>query len=202
LTNAIKSCKSKYTSATAFGWSPGLLDEWVNLFQGKDVLDYGCGYGGSSFFISNFAKSVVGVDSAKACISHCRKQAIDNASGNATFQLSSDLHLEFRDNSFDCLYSNDFIEHLHPADARLHLAEAFRVIRPGGCYLCYTPGRSSGPHDITKAFYPQGFCFPSLGSHLYEYTPFELQEFGISVGFCVCFPKSKTDILALFQKSL
>ena len=52
LTNAIKSCKSKYTSATAFGWSPGLLDEWVNLFQGKDVLDYGCGYGGSSFFFN------------------------------------------------------------------------------------------------------------------------------------------------------
>jgi cyclopropane fatty-acyl-phospholipid synthase-like methyltransferase len=71
LTNSIKSCKAKYTSAKAFGWNPGLLEDWINLFSQKDVLDYGCGYGGSRFFLGKVANSVTGVDSAEACISHC-----------------------------------------------------------------------------------------------------------------------------------
>ena len=102
---------------------------------------------------------------------------------------------------FDCIYSNDFLEHLHPDDARLHLAEAFRVLKNGGYCLCYTPGRGSGPHDITKAFYPQGFGFPSRGSHLKEYTFDELTSVASSVGFIVEFPDNKADILALLRKA-
>ena len=68
LANAIKVCKAKYTSAKAFGWSPGLLKDWIHLFRQKDVLDYGCGYGGSTFFLGTVANSVTGVDSAEVCI--------------------------------------------------------------------------------------------------------------------------------------
>ena len=200
LTNSIKSCKAKYTSAKAFGWNPGLLEDWIDLFSQKDVLDYGCGYGGSSFFLGNIANSVTGVDSAEACISHCLQVKSEQLVENILFFQSSDLRIRFEKMKFDCIYSNDFLEHLHPDDARLHLAEAFRVLRPGGFYLCYTPGRGSGPHDITKAFYPQGFGFPACGSHLKEYTSRELIDLASSVGFIVEFPDKKADILALFRK--
>jgi SAM-dependent methyltransferase len=78
----------------------------------------------------------------------------------------------------DFVYSNDVVEHLHPDDLDDHLRGVLRVLRAGGRYLCVTPNRLSGPHDVSRHFAetPQGF-------HLREYTLGELADRFTAAGF-------------------
>lgn len=80
--------------------------------------------------------------------------------------------------SIDFVYSNDVVEHLHPEDLGDHLRGVLRALRPGGRYLCVTPNRLSGPHDVSRHFAetPQGF-------HLREYTLSELADTVAAAGF-------------------
>jgi SAM-dependent methyltransferase len=80
--------------------------------------------------------------------------------------------------SVDFVYSNDVVEHLHPDDLGDHLRGVLRVLRADGRYLCVTPNRLSGPHDVSRHFAetPQGF-------HLREYTLGELADRVATAGF-------------------
>ncbi|MCX8042887.1 MAG: class I SAM-dependent methyltransferase [Desulfobacterota bacterium] len=82
------------------------------------------------------------------------------------------------DNSIDLTLSNQLIEHLHPEDARAQLKELHRILTPGGKYLCITPHRLSGPHDISRYF---DRC--ATGLHLKEYVISELVHLFRDVGF-------------------
>jgi SAM-dependent methyltransferase len=78
----------------------------------------------------------------------------------------------------DVVYSNDVAEHLHPDDFLDHARAILCALKPGGRYLCVTPNRLSGPHDISKHFsdVPRGF-------HLREYTALELGAALRAAGF-------------------
>ena len=62
-------------------------------------------------------------------------------------------------------YSNQLMEHLHPDDALEQLGEIYRALGPGGVYVCITPHRFSGPHDISRFFDAE-----ARGFHLKEYS--------------------------------
>jgi SAM-dependent methyltransferase len=118
---------------------------------------------------------------------HCRSvDAIDaTANGfsvsipeNLTFQVGDGSALPFADGAFDLAFSDQLLEHLHPDDARLHLQEVCRVLRPGGRYLCLTPNRLNGPHDVSRFFESE----PS-GLHLREYSRGDLRKVFLESGF-------------------
>ena len=69
----------------------------------------------------------------------------------------------------DCAYSDQLIEHLHPDDAITQLRAVYEALRPGGIYLCITPNRLTGPHDVSR-----GFDVVATGFHLREYSLSEL----------------------------
>jgi SAM-dependent methyltransferase len=75
-------------------------------------------------------------------------------------------------------YSNQLMEHLHPDDAFEQLCEIYRVLAPGGIYLCLTPNSLTGPHDISRYF-----DSVATGFHLKEYSIRELTGLFRSVGF-------------------
>lgn len=91
--------------------------------------------------------------------------------GHYEFRVFDGFHIELEDDSADLAYSRDVAEHLHPDDFLDQAVEIRRVLRPGGRYVCVTPNRLSGPHDISGDFtdVPQGF-------HLREYTDSELAD--------------------------
>lgn len=66
-------------------------------------------------------------------------------------------------------FSNQLMEHLHPEDALEQLHNIWTALSPGGVYICITPNRLNGPHDISKYF-----DVVATGFHLKEYTAFEL----------------------------
>jgi predicted SAM-dependent methyltransferase len=47
--------------------------------------------------------------------------------------------LPFHDLSVDCCYSEHFLEHLYPEEAKLHLAEVHRVLKRSGVYRIVVP---------------------------------------------------------------
>jgi ubiquinone/menaquinone biosynthesis C-methylase UbiE len=81
-------------------------------------------------------------------------------------------------NSVHVVYSNQLMEHLHEEDAFEQLKNIFNALTENGCYVCITPNRLSGPHDISAYFdnYARGF-------HLKEYTYYELNQLFHKAGF-------------------
>jgi SAM-dependent methyltransferase len=76
---------------------------------------------------------------------------------------------KIKEKSVDIIFSDQFIEHLHPEDTRLHFELAFKILKPGGKYLFCTPHAFTGPHDISCFFSSKPECF-----HLKEWTYYEL----------------------------
>lgn len=80
--------------------------------------------------------------------------------------------------SVDVAYSNQLMEHLHPDDAAEQLKNIYDALAPGGVYICITPNRLNGPHDISRLFDKV-----ATGFHLKEYTTLELSRLFRKVGF-------------------
>lgn len=82
------------------------------------------------------------------------------------------------DGCVDLAFSSHVIEHLRTDDAQLHLREMHRVLAPGGRYICVTPNRLWGPHDVSRYF-----SDVPVGLHLREYTHNELLGMMKDAGF-------------------
>lgn len=103
-----------------------------------------------------------------------------------TAQVPPNFHLALSDGdsvpvppeSIDVAYSHHVMEHLHPDDAFDQLTNLYRALKPGAIYICITPNRLSGPHDISLYFDQV-----ATGFHLREYTTGELVTLFRKVGF-------------------
>ena len=98
----------------------------------------------------------------------------------ANFQLiiSDGVTIDVPPGSVHVAYSNQLMEHLHPDDASQQLGEIYRALAPGGVYVCVTPHRYSGPHDISQYFDAE-----ARGFHLKEYSYRELRDLFCAAGF-------------------
>jgi SAM-dependent methyltransferase len=98
--------------------------------------------------------------------------------GNVRLLLSDGTSVPVPENGVDIAYSNQVMEHLHPDDALEQLRNIFRALAPGGTYVCVTPSRTFGPHDISRYF-----DSVATGFHLREYSLEELDALFRAVGF-------------------
>jgi SAM-dependent methyltransferase len=96
----------------------------------RRVLDVGCGTGANLDELGRFGR-VEGVEAEPAAVEYCRSRGGWNVT-----QASGD-ELPFEAASFDLVTLLDVIEHV-PDDATI-LAEARRVLRPGGSVLITVP---------------------------------------------------------------
>ncbi len=92
--------------------------------------------------------------------------------------LSDGTSVPVPEEGVDFVYSNHLMEHLHPDDALDQLQNIYRALAPGGLYLCLTPNRMNGPHDISEYF-----DSVATGLHLKEYTVTELNKLFKQAGF-------------------
>jgi tocopherol O-methyltransferase len=138
-----------------------LIDEclgWANVTTASDILDCGCGIGGSALVLAErFQARVVGITlspvQAGRAIERARAAGLDgNTPPCATFEVANALHTPFPDQSFDFIWSMESGEHM--PDKVGFLRECYRLLKPGGKLLmatwCHRPTDSlAGP--LTKA---------------------------------------------------
>ena len=99
------------------------------------VLDVGCGNG---FTCGEFAKlgcQVVGVDLSPSGIELARKAF--PACRFEVVSASADILAVLDEQLFDIVVSTEVVEHLY--DPRAYAQTCFRVLRPGGRFVCTTP---------------------------------------------------------------
>jgi SAM-dependent methyltransferase len=97
---------------------------------------------------------------------------------NFELVISDGCSISVPEQTIDLAYSHQLMEHLHPEDALTQLENIYRSLAPGGAYICITPNRLSGPHDVSKHFDEI-----ASGLHLHEYTVTELYALFRKVGF-------------------
>ncbi len=115
---------------------------WAEPYaRGQRVLDLGCGTGYGIASLAGVATQAVGVDVAAEAIDFATRTY---GSDGAEYHLVADpsrVQLPFAAGSFDVVLSFQVIEHLERRAA--YLAEAARVLAPGGVLLLATPDRAT-----------------------------------------------------------
>lgn len=142
------------------------------LMPGMTVLEVGPGDCAFAFELARRVRQVYGVDVDAVASRNSRAPA------NFRLLMSDGVSVPVPPASVDLAYSNQLMEHLHPDDAQEQLRNIYAALAPGGVYVCLTPNRLNGPHDISRAFSqePEGF-------HLKEYTVTELEALFLATGF-------------------
>lgn len=114
------------------------LLSWGEVKQAKNIVDVGCGIGGSSLELAQrFGATVQGITLSPVQATRARERA--KAAGleaMVEFQVADALDMPFADNSFDLVWSLESGEHF--PDKRRFLAESYRVLKPGGTFLMAT----------------------------------------------------------------
>lgn len=125
-------------------WRPALKGSLLaNLPEGGRIADVGCGTGTLSIDLANSASNieVIGIDGDIDTLS--RAQAKPGAGRVSWVQgFTSELPLE--NGSVDSLVMSLLLHHLNPDKKHRALAEAHRVIRPGGFLHVADWGRPRG----------------------------------------------------------
>lgn len=109
------------------------LLQQARLQPAWQVLDLACGTG----TLTTMAKQaeprlvITGIDADSDVLARAVRKAT-RMGIEMTFQQGLATRLPYADASFDCVLSSLFFHHLVPEQKQLALAEAFRVLRPGG----------------------------------------------------------------------
>jgi tocopherol O-methyltransferase len=112
------------------------LLSWAGVGQATNILDVGCGIGGSSLYLAEkFHAAATGITLSPVQANRATERAA--AAGiNARFQVADALAMPFADGSFDLVWTLESGEHM--PDKRQFLQECCRVLKPGGTLLMAT----------------------------------------------------------------
>lgn len=143
------------------------------FFQPKTTfLEIGCGTGHLTSTVADHVEKVYAID-----VSEELTQVLV-LPDNVDLVISDGISIPVPESSIDVAYSHQLMEHLHPDDAIEQLQAIYRALKPGGVYVCVTPNRLCGPHDISKHFDEV-----ATGFHLKEYSVSELYALFRRSGF-------------------
>lgn len=122
----------------------------AGLRGGDRVLDAGCGVGGSAIWLAReLGARVVGVNVVPGDVERGRRYArTRNLADLVTIELQDMTRTNFPDESFDVVWAIESV--CHVPDKREFLAEARRLLKPGGRLViadAFRPRRPFGPED-------------------------------------------------------
>lgn len=101
-----------------------------------------------------------------------------NHPDNLQLVIFDGYNFPLEDESTNVAFSNQLLEHLHPEDAYEQTKNVLSILKPKGKYICITPNRLTGPHDVSR-FYSKNL----MGFHLREYSSKDIRRFFYEVGF-------------------
>jgi SAM-dependent methyltransferase/phosphoglycolate phosphatase-like HAD superfamily hydrolase len=133
---------------------------------GEAILDVGCGSGAYTRELVRLGAKVTATEIAPTPLARAKRNLGDLAE-QVDFRLDDAQALDLPDSAFDKVLLTEVIEHV-PEPERA-IAEAARVLRPGGVLVVSTPSRFSPmnlAYDVKRRVRRYGF-----NEHLHELTP-------------------------------
>jgi len=113
------------------------LIAWLGVTSAENILDVGCGIGGSSLYLAQkFNAKVTGITLSPVQAARATERAAAAGITEANFQVANALSMPFADASFDLIWSLESGEHM--PDKYLFLQECYRVLKPGGTLMMVT----------------------------------------------------------------
>jgi len=106
--------------------------KWSGAKQPKNILDVGCGIGGTSRYLAKkFPDAkVTGITISEMQVKRATELAKEQGLGNVEFKLVNALDMSFEDNQFDLVWGCESGEHM--PDKKKYVEEMTRVLAPGG----------------------------------------------------------------------
>lgn len=150
-------------------WTPG-LERRLNLvrehvdFEGRRILDLGCGVGAFMRRLREFSDDVVGTDIDKESV-------VEGAKEVPNLGLAVGEHLPFADETFDVILLHEVLEHV--TDDVETLKEARRVVKKDGNVIVFTPNRLY-PFETHGIFVGKRYVFGNIP--LVNYLPDALRN--------------------------
>jgi ubiquinone/menaquinone biosynthesis C-methylase UbiE len=159
-----------YATSTYHATGPDLaaLVAAAALSGTEHVLDLGCGAGHVALAVAPHATHVTAVDVTPDMVGTARRLATARGVANITFRVADAADLPFSDASFDLVTSRVAAHHF--ADPRTAMAEAVRVLRPGGRLLLID---SVAPEDAGLDTFVNCVELLRDASHVRDWRPSE-----------------------------
>ena len=132
-----------------------------HLNPGQRILDFGCGPGSISVGLAKAVEpgELHGVDMEESHVDIARMVAHSQGLQNAFFHVGDVCALEFEDGYFDVVHCHNVL--MHVPDTQAALAEAKRVLKPGGLIAC------------REMIIQSSFTYPDFGIIHKSYEMFE-----------------------------
>ena len=151
------------------------INELARGFDGKRILDIGCGYGFRTIGVAgNGASSVNAIDldaeRIEAAVRYARKRKVENVH----YCVMNAECLEFENDSFDLVLADELVHHL--ADVPKVLQEMQRVLKTGGAAIISDHNRLSLFSEIVRTIY-----FGNQKERVF--TAMEVKQFFEEAGF-------------------
>ncbi len=114
-----------------------MLRKFLRPRRGNLVVDLGCGSGRALVWNRDLGAESVGIDISPFFSQDARR--------DVPLLLGDLRRLPFADGTFNKAWSLDVLEHLSPEALGAMLAEANRILKPGGALFIYTHVRKNAP---------------------------------------------------------
>jgi ubiquinone/menaquinone biosynthesis C-methylase UbiE len=124
-------------ASRSLGEVHGTLIDLADLCGDEEVLDVGCGTGMLSSRLAKVSDGIFvrGVDIGPRMIAVAEKR-VGGHHPNVEFRVGSAVRLPYSDEQFDIVSSCLLFHLLQDSEKELALREIFRVLKPGGRYVC------------------------------------------------------------------
>jgi tocopherol O-methyltransferase len=127
------------------------LLQWAEVQQAQNVIDVGCGIGGSSLYLAEkFNANATGITLSPFQAARAKERAqAAHLSTKTQFLVADALNIPVADDSFDLVWALESGEHM--PDKVQFIRECYRVLQPGGKLImvtwCHRPtdDKSGGP---------------------------------------------------------
>lgn len=157
------------------------VDRYIDLSTARYAIDYGSGPG---FLVEHLLAwpnlKVTGLDFSQASVD-ALEQRFRGSLGFERAVLVRDLPAPIEDASADALFLIEVVEHLNDEFLSATLAEANRLLAPGGYIIVTTPNEED--LDVDKTCCPECGCVFNRWQHVRAWTAASLQQAMSSAGF-------------------
>lgn len=157
----------KYYAGREWEVYRNILSKVIELSEPGPILDIGTGIGLFVECAARWGFDCIGIDGSSEAIKIGQERCKDIS----LIHHVLDNPLPFQDGRFTTVIMNQVIEHLEPKIRDIALFESYRVLRPGGALLIYSPNRFNRKEAGLDP------------THIVLYSPKELRNLLASRGF-------------------